>query len=759
MRIVVVGGGPGGLYAAALLKKAAPKREVVVYERNRPDDTFGFGVVFSDATLGNIEAADPEVYGAIASNMARWDDIDVYFRGGCLRSTGHGFAGLSRQRLLTLLQARCAELGVEMHFEHPIDDVEALDADLVIAADGLNSGVRTRFEGAFDPLIETGRNRFTWLGTRQRFPAFTFDFVANEHGLWRLHAYNFEDGLSTFIVETTDDAWRAAGLDASTEAETAAFCEKLFAARLDGHPLLTNHSIWRQFPTVSNRRWHHGRYVLLGDAAHTAHFSVGSGTKLAMEDGIALAAALSEGHPTLGAALAAYEAERRPAVESTQRAAAVSLRWFEETERYVDRLDPRQFTFSLLTRSLRITHSNLALRDPAFVDATDRWFAESADVEVAPDSNPPPPVFTPFTLRELTLHNRVVVSPMCQYCATDGVVDDWHLVHLGSRAVGGAALTITEMTDVSPEGRITPGCAGLWNDAQGAAWKRIVDFVHAQGGAIGIQLAHAGRKGSTSRPWEGDAPLSGDDAWPTIAASAVPFGPGWPTPRAMDEAELVRVREAFVAATKRADAAGFDLVELHAAHGYLLHGFLSPIANRRTDRYGGDLEGRMRYPLEVFEAMRAAWPAHKPMAVRISASDWSEEGFTPDEAVVFCAALRDLGCDLIDVSSGGISPDIKPIYGRLYQTPFAERVRLEAEIATVTVGNISSYADVNSVLAAGRADLCAIARGHLVDPYWTLHAAYEQFYRGDAARWPVQYGWATERYTPRFEWSPRGTGS
>ncbi|MCB9527463.1 MAG: bifunctional salicylyl-CoA 5-hydroxylase/oxidoreductase [Myxococcales bacterium] len=755
MRIEVVGGGPGGLYAAALLKAADPKREVIVRERNRPDDTFGFGVVFSDATLGNIAAADPTVYAAITADMARWDDIEVHYRGESLRSTGHGFAGLSRKRLLTLLLTRCRDLGVTVHHEAPVDDPEALDADLVIAADGLNSAIRTRFADAFGPEIALGKNRFTWLGTTQRFPAFTFDFVEDPHGLWRLHAYDFEGGLSTFIVETTEGAWRAAGMETATEDETAAFCARLFAARLDGHPLLTNHSIWRRFPTVRNRRWHHGRYVLLGDAAHTAHFSVGSGTKLAMEDGITLAAVLDRALP-LASALALYEAERRPAVQSTQRAAEVSLRWFEETERHVATLPPRQFAFSLLTRSLRITHNNLALRDPAFVDATDRWFAATAGVDVAPDEEPPPPMFTPFTLRGLTLPNRVVVSPMCQYSATDGLVDDWHVVHYGSRAVGGAGLVIAEMTDVSPEGRITHGCAGLWTDAQGAAWRRVVEFAHRHGNcAIGIQLAHAGRKGSAARPWEGDRPLPSNEGWPLIAASDVPFGPGWPAPRAMGEADLARVQDAFVAATKRADDAGFDLVELHAAHGYLLHGFLSPIANRRDDRYGGDLAGRMRYPLEVFEAMRAVWPAHKPMAVRISATDWSGDGFGADDAVVFAKALAERGCDLIDVSTGGIAPHLRPAYGRLYQTPFAEKVRLEAAIPTITVGNISSYADVNSVLAAGRADLCAIARGHLFDPYWTRHAAFEQYVTDK--RWPVQYRWAAGGgYTPRFEWTPRG---
>ncbi len=758
-RIACVGGGPGGLYAAILLKQADPRREVVVHERNRADDTFGFGVVFSDATLGNIAAADPATYRAIAADFAHWDDIDVHYKGTCLRSTGHGFAGLSRRRLLAILHARCAELGVAVHFESAIDDPEALDADLVIAADGLNSGVRGRFAEHFGPTIELGRTRFTWLGTTRRFPAFTFDFVRDGHGLWRLHAYNFEDGLSTFIVEATEATWRAAGLDAAREAETATFCEGLFAERLEGHPLLTNYSIWRRFPTVKNRRWRHGRYVLLGDAAHTAHFSIGSGTKLAMEDAIALRDALDAAEKQgldRDGALARYEAERRPDVASTQRAAAVSLKWFEDTERYMD-LHPRQFAFSLLTRSLRITHANLGARDPAFTEATDRWFAAQAGVETAPDAEPPPPMFTPLRLRGLTLRNRIVVSPMCQYCATDGLIDDWHLVHLGSRAVGGAGLVMTEMTDVTPEGRITHGCAGLYTDAHQAAWTRVVDYVHRHSGAkIGIQLAHAGRKGSASRPWEGDTALTGDDAWQTLGPSAVPFGPGWPAPKAMDAGDMDRVKQAFVDAARRAEAAGFDLVELHVAHGYLLHSFLSPIANRRTDAYGGPLENRMRYPLAVIEAVRAVWPDHKPLAVRLSATDWTEAGITGDDAVAFSRAAAKRGVDLMDCSTGGIAPDIRPEYGRLYQTPYAERIRLEAAIPTMAVGGISSYADVNSVLAAGRADLCALARAHLFDPYWTRHAAYEQ--RHDAP-WPVQYEMGDEHhFTPRFEWTPRGQG-
>ncbi|MCA9540525.1 MAG: bifunctional salicylyl-CoA 5-hydroxylase/oxidoreductase [Myxococcales bacterium] len=748
MRIVCVGGGPGGLYAAALLKRADPKHEIIVYERNRPDDTFGFGVVFSDATLGNIRDADPETFAAITANFAHWDDIDVHYRGQVLRSTGHGFAGLSRQRLLHLLRARCEELGVALHFETEITTAKGIDADLIIAADGLNSRLRDARAAHFQPRIEYGRTRFTWLGTTRQFPAFTFYFREDAHGLWRVHAYNFEDGLSTFIVETTDDAWRKAGLEHATERETASFCAELFQEELQGHPLLCNYSIWRQFPTVTNARWHDDNIVLLGDAAHTAHFSVGSGTKLAMEDAIALRDALAGGGP-LDAALNRYQAAREPDVESVQRAAAVSQAWFEDTDRYFGTLEPQQFAYSLLTRSLRISHANLAVRDPAFTAATERWFADHAGV-TAPTA--PPPMFTPFRTRGVELGNRIVVSPMCMYSADDGVVNDWHLVHLGSRAVGGAGLIMTEMTDVTRDGRISPGCAGLYDDAHVAPWRRITDFVHAHSAAaIGVQLAHAGRKGSTRRLWEGiDRPLPAGN-WPLMAPSPLPYATESQTPREMTLADLKAVRAAFVAAARRAEAAGFDLIELHFAHGYLLHTFLSPLSNARADAYGGSFANRARFPLEIFADVRDVWPADKPIFVRVSATDWIEGGLDGDDTLALAELLKAAGCDLLDVSTGGLSPEARPRYGRLYQTPFAERVRLEVGLPTMTVGNVSSHADANSVLAAGRADLVALARAHLFDPYWTRHAAYDLGVDGPA--WPPQYA-PMRGYRPRFDWLP-----
>ena len=750
MRIVCIGGGAAGLYFAILMKKAKPAHDVTVLERNRADDTFGFGVVFSDATLENFAEADRPTFEAMARGYYHWDDIDIHYNGTVIRSTGHGFSGLARQKLLDILGRRADELGVRVRIGLEVRDIAPyLDADLVLGADGFSSVVREHFTHHFQPTVEWRPNRFVWLGTTRRFPAFTFYFKRDRHGLWRVHAYQYERGHSTFIVETTEATWRAAGLDRATEHETLAFCEGLFAAELEGHRLLKNRSLWRNFGTVKNERWHHGNVVLVGDAAHTAHFSVGSGTKLAMEDAISLAQAL-ERQRDVPTALAAYEEERRPAVESLQRAAQVSLQWFEDTERYMT-LEPIQFAFNLLTRSLRITHDNLKVRDPGFVARIDCWFAEQAARQsgaAVPTDPAPPPMFTPLRLRNLLLENRVVVSPMCQYCAVDGTPNDWHLVHLGSRAIGGAGLVFTEMTDVSPEGRISPGCTGIYQPAHVAAWKRIVDFVHTHSLAkIGLQLGHAGRKGATRLAWEGmDEPLD-ESAWPILAASPVPYFPYSQVPKEMDRADMDGVRDDFVRAALRAEEAGFDILEIHFAHGYLLASFVSPLTNRRRDGYGGSLENRMRFPLEVFDAVRQAWPAHKPISVRISAVDWAPGGMESADAVAVAALLKAHACDIVDVSAGQTVPDAKPVYGRQFQTPFADRIRQEAGIPTMAVGNISSYMDVNSILAAGRADLCVLARAHLWDPYWTRHAAHELGY---PLPWPDPYE-TLNRYTPRFQ--------
>lgn len=749
MKIVSIGGGPAGLYFAILMKKADPRHDVLVLERNRFDDTFGFGVVFSEATQENLQAADPETFDAMARGSARWDDIDIHYNGTVIRSTGHGFSGLSRQAMLEILAERATGLGVQVDIGTDVSDLTPyLGADLVLAADGANSLVRERFAATFRPHIDWRPNRFVWLGTTRPFPAFTFYFKADRHGLWRVHAYQYEKGHSTFIVEAREGTWRAACLDRAEEHETIAFCEGLFAEELQGHKLQQNRSIWRQFGTVKNECWHHENVVLLGDSAHTAHFSVGSGTKMAMEDAIVLARSLSA-EPVVSRALAAYEAERRPLVESLQRAAKVSLEYFENTERYMG-LEPVQFGFNLLTRSLRITHGNLQVRDPAFVAGVDRWYAgeavkqSGAPVSVDPT---PPPLFTPFRLRELLLENRSVVSPMCQYSADDGTPNDWHLVHIGTRAIGGAALVFTEMTDISREGRISPGCTGMYKPEHVEAWKRIVDFVHTHSRAkIGMQLGHAGRKASTQVMWEGDNQPLPEGGWPIMAASPIPYFPYSQVPREMTRADMERVRDEFVRATAMTEQAGFDMLELHFAHGYLLASFISPLTNRRTDGYGGDLPSRMRFPLELFDAVRAAWPAGKPISVRISAVDWAPGGMESADAVAVARLLKQHGCDIMDVSAGQTVADQRPVYGRLFQAPFADRIRHEAGMPVMTVGNISSYTDVNTILAAGRADLCVLARAHLWDPYWTRHAAREL---GWPVHWPDQYD-TLDNYKPRF---------
>jgi anthraniloyl-CoA monooxygenase len=698
--------------------------------------------VFSDETLGVFEHADPESYGAIVERFARWTDIDIHHRGRVTRSGGHGFAALGRRELLAILQRRANALGVEVLFETEAPPVAELQtsADLVVGADGASSAVRSSMYRDFVPSLEPRHCRYMWLGTDIVFDAFKFFIAETEHGVFQAHAYPYDDRMSTFIVETHEDVWARAGLAlrgsatlAPGESDLAGveFCSALFADALGGRPLIANNSKWINFVTVRNRRWCADNVVLLGDAAHTAHFSIGSGTKLAMEDAAALAWSFRDPRAEMWHALASYEEERRPIVESTQRAAQASLEWFEGLSRYVEQ-ERTRFAFNLLTRSRRVTYDNLRLRDPGFVEEVDGHFAESVGC------SPRPPMFTPFSLRGVTVPNRVVVSAMDMYSAVDGLVGDFHLVHLGSRALGGAGLVMTEMICVSPEGRITPGCAGIYRAEHVAAWKRIVDFAHGSAGcAIGAQIGHSGRKGSTKLMWEGmDEPLV-DGGWEVIGPSALPYGLRNQVPREMTEADMELVRSQFVAAVDGAVAAGFDLLELHCAHGYLLSSFLSPLANTRTDSYGGSLAARARFPLEVFDACRAAWPADRPMSVRVSATDWVEGGFDADDAVAFARLLGEHGCDVVDVSTGQVSPLERPAFGRSYQTPFADRIRNEVEIPTIAVGAISSYDDVNTIILSGRADLCALGRPHLYDPAWTLHAAAEQGY--GAARWPVQY--------------------
>ncbi|MBS1678205.1 MAG: bifunctional salicylyl-CoA 5-hydroxylase/oxidoreductase [Actinobacteria bacterium] len=741
MRVAIAGGGPGGLYAAILMRRLG--HEVTVWERNAPDDTFGFGVVFSDETLTAFESADPVTFARIAASFARWTDIDVFYRGTRRRSGGHGFSALERKLLLGILQERAIELGAEVAFRTEAPGVDSLcgDHDLVIAADGANSILRAAREEAFGPSVDTRRSKYMWLGTDLVFDAFRFHIVETEFGVFQIHGYPYDDRMSTFIVETDEATWRRAGLDLNEGRELPPgvsdehgidFARERFADVLEGHQLFANNSKWLNFRTIRNASWSDGTVVLLGDAAHTAHFSIGSGTKLAMEDAIALAWAFKEhAGEDVATVLAAYEDERRPVVASTQRAAQASLEWFEDIARYVGQ-PAGQFAFNLITRSRRITYDNLQLRDAGFVEEVDRELQPEAGATVRP------PMFLPYRLRELELENRVVVSPMDMYSAVDGAIGDFHLVHLGARGIGGAGLVMSEMICVSAAGRITPGCAGLYRDDHVPGWRRVVDFVHAYGGAkIGAQLGHSGRKGSTRLIWEGDSEPLEAGGWETVSPSPLPYFEHSPVPREITRAEMDVVREQFVASTRRAEAAGFDLLELHFAHGYLLNSFLSPLTNVRDDEYGGDLAGRARFPLEVLDACRAVWPAAKPISVRISATDWVPGGFDGDDAVELAALLRRHAVDIVHVSTGQVSPDQAPAYGRSFQTPFADRIRHEAEIPTIAVGAISSAEDVNTTILAGRADLCALGRPHLYDPYWTLHAAADQEYRGDP--WIPQY--------------------
>src|SRR5919107_1433032 len=739
MKTAIIGGGPAGLYFAILLKKLRSESDITVYERNRADETFGFGVVFSDATLDNFEKYDLPSYQRIIREFAYWDDISIHFRGSEHRIGGNGFCGCSRRTLLLILQERAEELGIELRYEVDVDDESLFaDADLVVVADGINSRFRERYADHFQPEVDLRPNKFTWMGSTKPLDAFTFIFQETEWGPFIAHAYQYEANRSTWVFETDPETFERAGLKDKSEAESAALMEQIFGWFLGVHRILTNRSIWRNFPMIRSKRWVMGNKVLLGDAKASAHFSIGSGTKLAMEDAIALHEALRQ-EPTIDAALTRYETGRREEVEKTQHAADVSLVWFEHVARFWD-FDPVQFSFGVMTRAKAITYDNLRLRAPEFVAEVDKTFARQArahDPKVDLKT-PIVPMFQPFKLRDMRVENRVVVSPMDMYCATDGVPGDWHLAHYGTRAIGGAGLVFTEMTCISPESRITLGCTGLWNDEQEVAWTRIVDFVHANSAArFCLQLGHSGRKGATKLMWEGiDRPLE-EGAWDICSASPIPYFPDSQVPREATRADMERIKAQFVAAAERGERAGFDMLELHCAHGYLLASFLSPLTNRRGDAYGGSIENRLRYPLEVFDAMRAVWPKHKPMSVRISATDWAEGGITGEDAVAIARAFAEHGVDLVDVSTGQTVREARPIYGRMFQTPFSDQIRNEARVATMCVGNITTADQVNTILAAGRADLVALGRPHLVNPFFTMQAA--AWYGVPTIHCPPQY--------------------
>ncbi len=750
MRVVTIGAGPAGLYFALLLKKANPQHEIVVLERNALGDTFGWGVVFSDQTLENFRNADETTYREIVGNFAHWDDIDVVIGDTTVTSGGHGFSGIARRTLLDILYRRAASLGVDVRFECEVPNLDSLrnipgcDApDLIVAADGVNSSIRRERAAAFCPTLDVRPARFVWFGTTRPFDAFTFFFVENEFGVFQAHCYRFEPELSTFIVECDEVSWKNAGLDTADTDRSVEICESMFTQWLDGHRLLSNaahrsRSPWTSFTRVTNERWYDDNVVLTGDAAHTAHFSIGSGTKLAMEDAISLARCVAS-HDSIANALQQYQDERMIEALRLQNASRNSMEWFENVKRYLH-LAPEQFAYSLLTRSQRVSHENLRLRDSEYLSGVERWFASPADARVASASpeRPPAPMFTPYRLRGMTLPNRIAVAPMDMYRATDGLIGDFHRTHLGARALGGAGLLFTEMVCVTPEGRITTGCAGMYTDSHADAWRSIVDFAHAESDArVCLQLGHAGRRGSTALPWVASNESLTDNGWETIGPSAIPYTPAMKPPREMTRRDMNDVKRAFVRAVQLGASAGFDMIELHCAHGYLMSSFITPLSNRRTDEYGGSLADRLRYPLEVFTAMRAEWPDDRPMSVRISATDWVEGGIISQDAVEIARAFTSAGADIIHVSTGETSIDAKPVYGRMYQTPYSDMIRNEAGVRTIAVGNILTPDQVNAILAAGRADLCAIGRPHLTDPNWTLRAAAELGY--EAQRWPLSY--------------------
>ncbi|MBO9099318.1 MULTISPECIES: bifunctional salicylyl-CoA 5-hydroxylase/oxidoreductase [unclassified Rhizobium] len=758
MKIVCIGGGPAGLYFGLLMKKLHPGHSIRIVERNKPYDTFGWGVVFSDATMESMKVWDPESAAEIQDAFNHWDDIEVWFKGTKQRTSGHGFVGIGRKKLLNILQRRCEALGVELIFEtDATSDLDYPDADLVIGSDGLNSKIRNHYPEIFQPDMITRPNRYIWLGTNKLFDAFTFDFRKTDHGWFQAHIYKFDENTSTFIIETTEEAYRAHDLDTMEQQASIDFCQDLFAEALDGAPLMTNArhmrgSAWLNFNRLICGKWSHfngnSHVVLMGDAAHTAHFAIGSGTKLAIDDAIELARQFEiheHSADKIPAVLHAYEEIRRVDVARIQNAARNAMEWFEVVgTRYADALEPEQFMYSMLTRSQRISHENLRLRDRHWLEGYERWFAEKSGLTVG-NGRCLPPMFTPFTLRNITLPNRLVVSPMAMYSAKDGLINDFHLVHLGARALGGAGLIFAEMTCVSPDARITPGCLGLWNEEQAAGWRRVVDFIHGNGDAkVGIQIGHAGRKGSTKLAWDGiDQPLT-DGNWPLISASAIPYLKNSQVPKAMDRADMDRVKADHVRSVQLAVTTGADWLELHCAHGYLLSSFLSPLTNQRTDEYGGSHENRARYPLEIFAAIRAVWPDDKPISVRLSCNDWADGGNTPEDAAIFAQMFKDAGADLIDCSSGQVSKEEKPVYGRLFQTPFSDKIRNEIGIPTIAVGAISEADHANSIISAGRADLCAIARPHLADAAWSLHEAAKIGIT--SIPWPKQYQSAKSQY-------------
>ena len=726
MKITVIGGGPGGLYFSILTKKAMPHCQIDIYERNKPDDSFGFGVVFSDETLGEFLKRDMQSYELIRSKFAYWDDIIIARDGESVNIAGNGFCGCSRKTLLQLLQQRCLEEGVNLHFEQNVDDLSQFaDSDIILATDGIGSAIRTQYQKEFGTKIELKKNRFVWLGSTKPLDAFTYFFRSTPHGTIVAHSYQYEEGMSTWIFECSDETWQKNGFEVTNEADTMAKIAEIFKDELDGHPLISNKSHWRQFPHVTNENWHHNNIVLLGDAKATAHYSIGSGTKLAMDSAIGLSDAVIANPTNVKAAFEQYEKTRRNTVEMIQYAAIVSLDWFENIDRHMNH-SFQQFAFGCMTRSKKVTYENLRLRDASFTDKVLNEFNENCNVNIKNQSA----AFTPFKLRNLELQNRIVMSPMGQYVAENGVINDWHFQHYTSRAVGGVGLILTEMNAVSETGRITEGCAGIYTINQVNAWKRITDFIHQYTQTkIGIQLGHSGRKGCSKIPWE--AQFQGEK-WELLSASAIPFNENSDSPKEMTLEDMQLVKNQFVQAAKNANEAGFDMIELQAHHGFLLASFLSPLTNIRTDEFGGSVENRLKYPLEVFTAIREVFSNEKPISVRISATDWAENGVSEADVFVISEAFKMAGADIINVSSGNTVANQKPITGRMWQTPFSDAVRNTVHIPTITAGYIQDIDQINTIILNGRADLVALGRPLLLDANFVRNAqAYEQFQAND----------------------------
>jgi anthraniloyl-CoA monooxygenase len=728
MKITVIGGGPGGLYFSILTKKAMPHCQIDIYERNKPDDSFGFGVVFSDETLGEFLKRDMQSYELIRSKFAYWDDIIVARDGESVNIAGNGFCGCSRKTLLQLLQQRCIEEGVNLHFEQNVEDLSQFaDSDIILATDGIGSAIRTQYQKEFGTKIELKKNRFVWLGSTKPLDAFTYFFRSTPHGTIVAHSYQYEEGMSTWIFECSDETWQKHGFEVTNEEDTMTKIAEIFKEELDGHPLISNKSHWRQFPHVTNENWYHNNIVLLGDAKATAHYSIGSGTKLAMDCAIGLSDAVIVNPNNVQAAFEQYDKSRRNTVEMIQYAAIVSLDWFENMDRHIQH-PFQQFAFGCMTRSKKVTYENLRLRDSSFTDKVLEEFLETSNSQL-PTSNSA--AFTPFKIRDLELPNRIVMAPMGQYSAVDGLVSDWHLVHYGSRATGGVGLIITEMTAISETGRITEGCAGIYNAEQLNQWKKITDFIHNNTATkIAIQLGHSGRKGSTKKPWEGNGPM--EKPWNLISASPIPFNDNFATPKEMTLEDMAEIKAQFVQATKNADEAGFDMIELQAHHGFLLASFLSPLTNIRTDEFGGCIENRLKYPIEVFKAVREVFPSEKPISVRISATDWAENGISEQEVITVATAFKNTGADIINVSTGNTVAGQKPQTGRMWQTPFSDTVRNTVHIPTITAGYIQDIDQINTILLNGRADLVALGRPLLLDANFVRNAqAYEQFQAND----------------------------